>query len=53
MHPTVGRVVAAARSAGLEISVETFPEGTRTAEDAARAVRRFRTDAMHGADMSR
>ena len=38
MHPTVGRVVAAARDAGLEISVETFPEGTRTAEDAARAV---------------
>jgi Cys-tRNA(Pro) deacylase len=38
MHPTVGRVVAAARNAGLEISVETFPEGTRTAEDAARAV---------------
>lgn len=38
MHPTVGRVVAAARDAGLEISVETFPEGTRTAEEAARAV---------------
>ena len=38
MHPTVGRVVATARDAGLEISVETFPEGTRTAEDAARAV---------------
>jgi len=38
MHPTVGRVVAAARDAGLEISVETFPEGTRTAEDAARAI---------------
>ncbi len=38
MHPTVGRVVAAARDAGLEISVETFPEGTRTAQDAARAV---------------
>lgn len=38
MHPTVDRVVAAARDAGLEISVETFPEGTRTAEDAARAV---------------
>src|SRR6187431_2575689 len=38
MHPTVGRVVAAARNAGLEISVETFPEGTKTAPDAARAI---------------
>ena len=28
----------AARAAGLEISVERFPEGTRTAADAARAV---------------
>ena len=38
MHPNVSRVVAAARDAGLEISVERFPEGTRTAADAARAV---------------
>jgi Cys-tRNA(Pro) deacylase len=38
MHPNVERVVAAARAAGLEISVERFPAGTRTAEDAARAV---------------
>lgn len=38
MHPNVDRVVAAARAAGLEISVERFPAGTRTAEDAARAV---------------
>ena len=38
MHPNVDRVVDAARTAGLEISVERFPEGTRTAEDAARAV---------------
>ena len=38
MHPNVERVVAAARDAGLEITVERFPEGTRTAADAARAV---------------
>jgi Cys-tRNA(Pro) deacylase len=38
MHPNVERVMAAARAAGLEIRVERFPEGTRTAEDAARAV---------------
>ncbi|HEX5041166.1 MAG TPA: YbaK/EbsC family protein [Candidatus Limnocylindria bacterium] len=38
MHPNVVRVVAAARRAGLEIAVERFPEGTRTASDAARAV---------------
>ena len=38
MHPGVSRVVAAARAAGLEITVETFPEGTRTAADAARAI---------------
>ncbi len=38
MHPNVDRVVAAAASAGLAIEVERFPEGTRTAADAARAV---------------
>ena len=38
MHPNVDRVSAAARTAGLEISVRRFPEGTRTAEDAARAI---------------
>jgi Cys-tRNA(Pro) deacylase len=38
MHPNVDRVVAAAREAGLDISVERFPHGTRTAVDAARAV---------------
>jgi Cys-tRNA(Pro) deacylase len=38
MHPNVDRVVATAREAGLEITVERFPEGTRTAADAARAV---------------
>lgn len=38
MHPNVTRVVDAARQAGLDIEVERFPEGTRTAADAARAV---------------
>jgi Cys-tRNA(Pro) deacylase len=38
MHPNVARVVAAAHEAGLEITVERFPAGTRTAADAARAV---------------
>jgi Cys-tRNA(Pro) deacylase len=38
MHPNVDRVIAAARDAGLDIAVERFPEGTRTAADAARAV---------------
>jgi Cys-tRNA(Pro) deacylase len=38
MHPNVARVTDAARAAGVEISVERFPEGTRTAADAARAV---------------
>ncbi len=32
------RVAAAAAAAGLRISIQRFPEGTRTAEDAARAV---------------
>jgi prolyl-tRNA editing enzyme YbaK/EbsC (Cys-tRNA(Pro) deacylase) len=38
MHPNIDRVSAAARAAGLEIGVRRFPEGTRTAEDAARAI---------------
>jgi prolyl-tRNA editing enzyme YbaK/EbsC (Cys-tRNA(Pro) deacylase) len=38
MHPNVSRVTEAAAAAGLEITVERFPEGTRTAQDAARAV---------------
>lgn len=38
MHPNVDRVVAAGRDAGLELTVERFPAGTRTAADAARAV---------------
>jgi Uncharacterized conserved protein len=38
MHPNVRRVMQAAESAGLAIEVVRFPAGTRTAEDAARAV---------------
>lgn len=38
MHPNVERVVKAASRAGLAIEVRRFPEGTRTAADAARAV---------------
>ncbi len=38
MHPNVSRVTDAARAAGLEISVTRFPEGTRTAADAASAI---------------
>lgn len=38
IHPSVARVVAAAQHAGLAIEVQRFPEGTRTAADAARAV---------------
>ena len=35
---SVRRVIDAARGLGLEIEVREFPEGTRTAEDAARAI---------------
>ena len=38
VHPNVARVVRAAADAGLMIEVRRFPEGTRTAEDAARAI---------------
>jgi Cys-tRNA(Pro) deacylase len=38
MHPNVIRVTDAAAGAGLGIEVRRFPEGTRTAADAARAV---------------
>lgn len=37
-HPTVARVRAAAQAAGQDIDVVTFPEGTRTAVDAAAAL---------------
>lgn len=38
MHPNLDRVTRVARRAGLEIDIRRFPEGTRTAEDAARAI---------------
>ena len=38
MHSSVTRVIDAARHAGLDITVETFPEGTHTAADAATAI---------------
>lgn len=38
MHRNAVRVVEAAREAGLDVEVRPFPEGTRTAEDAARAI---------------
>lgn len=37
-HPNVRRVMEAAERAGLVIDVVRFPAGTRTAQDAARAV---------------
>jgi Cys-tRNA(Pro) deacylase len=38
VHPNTLRVVAAAREAGLEITTRRFPEGTKTAADAATAI---------------
>jgi Cys-tRNA(Pro) deacylase len=38
MHPNVQRVAAAASELGLDIDVRTFPEGTKTAAAAARAI---------------
>ena len=38
VHPNTLRVVAAAREAGLEITTRRFPEGTKTAADAAAAI---------------
>ena len=38
VHPNVTRVRDAARAAGLEIEVRKFPEGTKTAQDAANAI---------------
>jgi Cys-tRNA(Pro) deacylase len=37
-HPNVARVKESARAAGLEIAVRRFPEGTKTAQDAADAI---------------
>ena len=38
IHPNVERVVQAATAAGLSIEVRKFPEGTKTAQDAATAI---------------
>ena len=38
VHPNTLRVIAAARDAGLEITTRRFPEGTKTAADAATAI---------------
>ena len=38
IHPNVVRVVAAAKERGLEIVTKRFPEGTKTAADAAAAI---------------
>lgn len=38
MHSNVARVMAAAEELGLSIETREFPDGTRTAEDAARAI---------------
>lgn len=37
-HPAIGRVRAHAAEHGLTLEVHRFPAGTRTAEDAARAI---------------
>ena len=37
-HPNVLRVVEAGRALGLEIMTRRFPEGTKTAQDAANAI---------------
>jgi prolyl-tRNA editing enzyme YbaK/EbsC (Cys-tRNA(Pro) deacylase) len=37
-HPNVARVRAAAAALGLDLPVRRFPEGTRTAQDAADAI---------------
>ncbi|HTN81864.1 MAG TPA: YbaK/EbsC family protein [Acidimicrobiales bacterium] len=38
MHPNTARVVAAGRELGVDVSVHSFPEGTKTAADAAAAI---------------
>jgi len=38
VHPNVERVLAAGRALGLEIVTRRFPEGTKTAQDAATAI---------------
>ncbi len=38
LHPNVERVVEAARALGLDITTRRFPDGTKTAADAAAAI---------------
>lgn len=38
MHPNVERVIAAGRERGLELETRHFPDGTKTAVDAAAAI---------------
>jgi len=38
VHPNVSRVVTAAKERGLDIVTKRFPEGTKTAADAAAAI---------------
>ncbi len=38
MHPNTARVVEAGHDLGVEVSVHSFPEGTKTAADAAAAI---------------
>lgn len=38
VHPNVERVIEAARSLGLELTTRRFPDGTKTAADAALAI---------------
>jgi prolyl-tRNA editing enzyme YbaK/EbsC (Cys-tRNA(Pro) deacylase) len=38
LHPNVRKVVAAGAALGLEIAPRQFPEGTKTAQDAANAI---------------
>lgn len=38
MHPNSVKVAEAARTRGIEIDVRQFPEGTKTADDAAAAI---------------
>ncbi|MEY4656532.1 MAG: hypothetical protein RL073_759, partial [Actinomycetota bacterium] len=38
VHPNTLRVIAAAKERGLDIATKRFPEGTKTAADAAAAI---------------
>ena len=38
MHPNVARVAEAAAASGLQLEHRSYPEGTRTADDAAAAI---------------